>query len=160
MKKTTIIFLKCLIIIFGIVVIGFLIRMPLTEGRAVNLDLYHIYADPFILFGYIASIPFFVALYKGFTILGYYGENKIFSLNAVRELKIIKYCAILFSIFILSAGIFILLFHNKEDDPAGFISLCILTTFLSIVVASISGVFGKKLQKAIDQNIDKSTSSN
>jgi len=155
MKKTTLIFLRSLIIIFGIVVIGFLIRVPLTEGRAVNLDLYQIYADPFILFGYIASIPFFVTLYKSFKILGYYGQNKIFSLIAVRELKIIKYCAILFSIFILSAGIFIILFHDKEDDPAGFISLSILTTFLSIVVACIAGVIEKKLQKAIDLNIDK-----
>jgi len=149
MKRTTIIFLQSLIIIFGIVILSFLIRVPLTEGRAVNLDLYHIYADPFILFGYIASIPFFVALYKGFKILGYYRQNKIFSLVAVRELKIIKYSAILFSIFILSAGIFIILFHNKEDDPAGFISLSILTTFLSIVVASIAGVFENKLQKNI-----------
>jgi hypothetical protein len=131
------------------VILSFLIRVPLTEGRAINLDLYHIYADPFILFGYIASIPFFVALYKGFKILGYYRQNKIFSLVAVRELKIIKYSAILFSIFILSAGIFIILFHNKEDDPAGFISLCILTTFLSIIVASIAGVFENKLQKNI-----------
>ena len=154
MKKTTLIFLRSLIIIFGIVILSFLIRIPLTEGRAVNLDLYHIYADPFILFGYIASIPFFVALYKGFKILGYYGENKIFSLIAVTELKIIKYCAILFSIFILSAGIFIILFHNKEDDPAGFISLCILTAFLSIVVAGIAGVFEKKLRKGIIQKID------
>jgi len=154
MKKTTLIFLRSLIIIFGIVILSFLIRIPLTEGRAVNLDLYHIYADPFILFGYIASIPFFVALYKGFKILGHYGENKIFSLIAVTELKIIKYCAILFSIFILSAGIFIILFHNKEDDPAGFISLCILTAFLSIVIAGIAGVFEKKLRKGIIQKID------
>jgi len=155
MKRTTIILLQSLIIIFGIVILSFLIRVPLTEGRAVNLDLYHIYADPFILFGYIASIPFFVALYKGFKILGYYRQNKIFSLVAVRELKIIKYSAILFSIFILSAGIFIILFHNKEDDPAGFISLCILTTFLSIVVASVAGVFERKLQKEIYNKIEK-----
>jgi hypothetical protein len=145
MKRATIIFLQFLIIIFGIVILNFLIRVPLTEGRAVNLDLFHIYADPFILFGYFASVPFFVALYKGFKILGYYGQNKIFSLIAVRELRILKYCAILFSIFILSAGIFIILFHDKEDDPAGLISLCILTTFLSIVVAIIAGIFEKNI---------------
>jgi len=147
MKRNNIIFLQSLIIIFGLVILSFLIRVPITEGRAVNLDLYHIYADPFILFGYIASIPFFVALYRGFKMLGYYGQNKIFSLIAVRNLKIIKYCAILFSIFILSVGIFIILFHNKEDDPAGFISLCILTTFLSILVAIIAGIFEKKYKK-------------
>lgn len=98
MKRATISLLQSLIIIFGIVVLSFLILVPLTEGRAINLDLYHIYADPFILFGYVASIPFFIALFKGFKLLGYYGKNKIFSLIAVRELKIIKFCSILFSI--------------------------------------------------------------
>ena len=145
MKSTKIRFLKSLIIVFGFIILTALIRLPLTEGRAVNLDLYHIYADPFILFGYLASIPFFIALYKGFKIIGYIGDDKIVYLNVVKELKIIKYCAILFSIFIIAAGIFILLFHNKEDDPAGFIALCIVTTFLSIVIALIAGVFQKKL---------------
>jgi hypothetical protein len=145
MKKTTILFLKSFIIVFGFIILTALILLPLSEGRAVNLDLYHIYADPFILFGYLASIPFFIALYKGFKIIGYIGDDKIVYLNVVKELKIIKYCAILFSIFIIAAGIFIILFHNKEDDPAGFIALCIVTTFLSIVIALIAGVFQKKL---------------
>ena len=145
MKSTKKRFLKSLIIVFGFIILTALIRLPLTEGRAVNLDLYHIYADPFILFGYLASIPFFIALYKGFKIIGYIGDDKIVYLNVVKELKIIKYCAIFFSIFIIAAGIFILLFHNKEDDPAGFIALCIVTTFLSIVIALIAGVFQKKL---------------
>jgi hypothetical protein len=38
-----------------------------------------------------------------------------------------------------------------KDDPAGFILLCILTTFLSIAVAMIAVMFEKKLQKAMDQ---------
>ena len=45
---------------------------------------------------------------------------------------------------------FIILFHNKEDDPASFISLCIISTFISIVVAVIASEFEKKLQKVID----------
>ena len=150
MKRTSIFFLQFVILVFGILVLVLLIRLPLTEGRAVNLDLFHIYADPFILYGYAASIPFFIALFMAFKILGYVGQSKLFSFNAIRALKIIKYCAILFSIFILSAAIFIILFHNKEDDPAGFISLCILTTFFSVVVATTASVFEKNLQKAID----------
>jgi hypothetical protein len=147
MKKNTTLFLKSLIIIFGTLVLIFLIRVPLTEGRAVNLDLYHIYADPFILFGYVASIPFFVALYKGYKILEYIGQKETFSYKAISALKTIKYCAILFCAFIIAAAIFILLFHNKEDDPAGFIALSILTTLLSSVVAFTAGIFEKKLQK-------------
>ena len=32
------------------------------------------------------------------------------------------------------AGLIIKFTHNKEDDPAGFLAICIVTTFVSIVV--------------------------
>jgi hypothetical protein len=150
MKKTSIYFLQAVIILVACLALFLLIRMPLTEGRAVNLDLFHIYSDPFILYGYVASIPFFIALYKGFKLLGYIGQGSLFSLSSVEALKSIKLCAIVFSIFILGAGVFIKLFHSKEDDPAGFIALCILITFLSAIVATTANVFEKNLRKAID----------
>ena len=147
MKKTTAFFLQSLIIIFGMVVLIFLIRVPLTEGRSVNLDLYHIYADPFILFGYVASVPFFVGLYKCYQLLDYIGQKETFSFKAINALKTIKYCALLFCVFIIAASLFIALFHNKEDDPAGFIALCILTTLISCGVAFTASIFEKRLQK-------------
>ena len=147
MKKTTALFLKSLIIIFGMLVLIFLIRVPFTEGRAVNLDLYHIYADPFILFGYVASVPFFVGLYKGYQLLDYIGQKETFLSKAINALKTIKYCALLFCVFIIAAALFIVLFHNKEDDPAGFIALCILTTVLSCGVAFTASIFEKRLRK-------------
>ena len=149
MKKTSIFFLKSFILLFGVVVLAFLIRFPLTEGRAINLDLFHIYADPFILYGYAASIPFFFALFKVFKLLVYLGQSKLFSLDAVGALKSVKYCAIIFAIFTLTASIIIKLFHSIEDDPAGFISLCVLTTFLSLIVATSASKFEKILQKEI-----------
>ena len=134
----------------GIMALTILIRFPLTEGRAANLDLFSIYSDPFILYGYAASIAFFVALYKAFKLLGYIGQNKVFSSNSVETLKSIKYCAIVLSISIMLAGLYISLFHNKEDDPAGFLAMCIVTTFASIVIATASAIFEKLLQNAID----------
>src|SRR3989338_2980637 len=95
MKKSSTIFLQVVIILIGIVTLIVMIRFPLTEGRAVNLDLFSIYSDPFIVYGYLASIPFFVALYQAFTLLGYIGKNKVFSLSSVRALRNIKYCAII-----------------------------------------------------------------
>jgi hypothetical protein len=150
MKRTSILFLQAVIVLIGIVALALLIRLPLTEGRAANLDLFRIYLDPFILYGYAASIAFFVALYKAFKLLGYIGQNKVFSSDSVRALKSIKYCAIIISILIVMAGIFIRIFHNKEDDPAGFLALCIVTTFVSIVVATAAAIFEKILQNAID----------
>jgi len=150
MKRTSIMFLQAVVVVIGILALVVLIRLPLTEGRATNLDLFGIYSDPFILYGYAASIVFFVALYKAFKLLGYIGQNNVFSSSSVKTLKSIKYCAIVLSIFIVSAGLYIRLFHNKEDDPAGFLALCILTTFVSIVVATAATIFGKVLQNALD----------
>lgn len=150
MKRTSIIFLQAVIVLIGIVALAILIRFPLTEGRAANLDLFSIYSDPFILYGYAASIAFFVALYKAFKLLGYIGQNKVFSSNSVGALKSIKYCAIVLSILIVAAGLYIKIFHNKEDDPAGFLAICIVTTFVSIVVATAAAIFEKILQNAVD----------
>lgn len=150
MKKKSTIFLQVVIVLIGIVALAILIRFPLTEGRAANLDLLSIYADPFILYGYAASIAFFVALYKTFKLLGYIGQNKVFSSNAVGTLKSIKYCAIVLSILIVTAGLYIKIFHNKEDDPAGFFAICIVTTFVAIVIATAAALFEKILQNAIN----------
>ncbi|MBS1656361.1 MAG: DUF2975 domain-containing protein, partial [Bacteroidetes bacterium] len=70
MKQRSTIFLQAVIILVGIGTIALLIVFPRTEGRAKNLDLFHIYADPLIVYGYAASIAFFIALYKTFRLLG------------------------------------------------------------------------------------------
>lgn len=150
MKGISIVFLQAVVVLVGIVALVILIRFPLTEGRATNVDLLSIYFDPFILYGYATSIAFFIALYKAFKLLGYIGQNKVFSSNSVKTLKSIKYCAIVLSILIVTAGLYIRIAHNKEDDPAGFLAICIVTTFASIVVATAAAIFEKLLQNAVD----------
>jgi hypothetical protein len=147
MKQSSTIFLQVVIVLIGILALAIMIRFPLTEGRATNLDLFSIYADPFILYAYAASIPFFIALYKAFKLLGYIGQNKTFSLNSARALRSIKYCAIVLSVLIVMAGLYIRIFHNKDDDPAGFLAMCIVTTFVSIIVATAAAVFEKKIRE-------------
>ena len=136
--------------LIGIVALAIMIRLPLTEGRAENLDLFSIYADPLIMYAYAASVPFFIALYKAFKFLGYIGQNKAFSLSSVRALRSIKYCAIALSVLIVMAGLYIRIYHNKDDDPAGFLAMCIVTTFVSLVVATAAAVFEKILQNGMD----------
>ena len=150
MKPRSTVFLQAVIVLIGIVTLAIMIRFPLTEGRAENLDLFSVYLDPFILYGYAASIAFFIALYKAFKLLGYIGQNKVFSLNSVKTLRSIKQCAIVLSILIVAAGIYIRIFHAKDDDPAGFLAICIVTTFVSIIVATAVAVFEKILQNGMD----------
>ena len=136
--------------LIGIVTLAIMIRFPLTEGRAENLDLFRVYLDPFILYGYAASIAFFVALYKAFKLLGYIGQNEVFSLNSVKNLRSIKHCAIVLGILIVTMGIYIRIFHARDDDPAGFLAICIVTTFVSVVVATAVAVFEKILKNGMD----------
>ena len=150
MKRISTGFLQAVIVLISIVALVVLIRLPLTEGRAANLDLLSIYSDPLILYGYATSVVFFVALYKAFKLLAYIGQNKVFSENSVAALKSIKYCAIVFGILIVTAGLYIMISHPKDDDPAGFLAICIVTTFASIVVATAAAIFEKILQNAID----------
>ncbi|OGZ43627.1 MAG: hypothetical protein A3C84_00580 [Candidatus Ryanbacteria bacterium RIFCSPHIGHO2_02_FULL_48_12] len=150
MKKSSTIFLQVVIVLIGIVALAIMIRFPLTEGRAVNLDLFSIYSDPFIIYGYAVSIVFFVALYQAFKLLGYIGQNKVFSLSSVKTLRTIKYCAIILSISIVMAVLFIMTSHNMDDDPAGFIAIGILATFISAVIATAAAVFERLLQNAVD----------
>ena len=126
-----------------------LIRFPLTEGRAVNLDLFSIYFDPVILYMYVASVPFFVALYQAFKLLGYIGQNKVFSLSSVKALRIIKYCAIAIAGFVVLGEIGLMLTQSGQDDAAGPMALGVIITFISIVIATAAAVFEKLLQSAI-----------
>ena len=149
MKRASTIFLRVVTVLIGIVALLVMIRFPMTEGRATKLDLFHIYADPFLVYGYLASIPFFVALYQAFKLLGYIGQNKVFSVSSVKALRTIKYCAITQSILIVTTGLYVRIFHAQDDDPAGFLAICILTTFISIVIATAAAVFERLLQNAV-----------
>lgn len=152
MKRGSIIFLQGVIVLIGFGALALLLWEPRVEG--VNRDattLYQIYFDdPFLTYAYVASVAFFVALYKAFKLLGYIGQNEVFSEASVKALRTIKYCAIVLGILIVIAGVYIRIFHTEGDDPAGFLALCIVTTFVSIIVATAAAVFEKTLQSAVE----------
>jgi len=151
MKRSSTIFLQVVIVLIVIVALAIMIRFPLTEGRAANLDLFSIYADPFILYGYIASIAFFVALYQAFKLLGYIGQNKVFSLNSVKALRTIKYCAFITAAAIVAADVYIRIAAiSNNEDAAGAVMLGIIATFASIVVGTAAAMFERVLQNAVD----------
>lgn len=150
MKRISTVFLQAVVVLIGLATLAIMIRLPLTEGRAANLDLFSIYTDPLILYVYASSTAFFAALYKAFRLLGYIGHNRVFSSDSVKALKSIKYCAIALGVLIVGAGMYIRIFHSNEDDPAGFLGMCIVTTFAAVVVATAAAVFERLLQNAID----------
>src|SRR5512134_2805243 len=94
MNRSSTIFLQIVIVLVGIGALALMLWEPHIEGRNAHATLFEIYfKDPFLAYAYIASIPFFVALYQAFKVLGYVGQNTVFSPAAVRALRTIKYSA-------------------------------------------------------------------
>ncbi|MDP1884661.1 MAG: DUF2975 domain-containing protein [Candidatus Moranbacteria bacterium] len=150
MKRGSIIFLKLIIAFVGIGALALMVKFPQTEGRAANLDLIGIYTDPFIIYIYVASIPFFTALYQASKLLGYIGRNEAFSQASVRALRNIKYCALMIVGFIAGAEAYIIISKDGSDDIAGGVAMGIFIGFASVVIAIAAAVFEKLLQNAVD----------
>ena len=148
MKRSSI-FLQVVIVLIGIGTLALMLWEPHLEGRNTHATLFEIYfKDPFLAYAYIASIPFFVALYQAFKVLGYAGQNKVFSHAAVKALWTIKYCAISIIGFVAVGEIFIIL--GNSDDRAGGVFMGILITFGSVVIATAAAMFERILQNAVD----------
>jgi len=150
MKRSSTIFLQVVIVLIGIGTLALLLWEPRIEGRnahATNFEIY--FKDPFLLLVYIGSIPFFVALYQAIKVLGYTGQNQIFSPAAVKALRTIKLCALTIIGFVVVEEIFIMLTHGN-DDAAGGVFMGVLITFGSIVIAAAAAMFERILQNAVD----------
>ena len=149
MKRTSTVFLQVVIVLIGIGSLALMLWEPHIEGRNVHATPFEIYfKDPFLAYAYIASIPFFVALYQAFKVLGYVGQNMTFSQVTVKALRTIKHCAIAIIGFVAVGEIFIML--NTSDDRAGGVFMGILITFGSIVIATAAAMFERILQNAVD----------
>lgn len=149
MKRCSVIFLQAVIVLIGIGALSVMLWEPHIEGRNAHATLFEIYfKDPFLAYAYIASIPFFAALFQGFKLLEFAGQNNVFSKEAVKALRTIKYCAITIIGFAALGEIFIML--NESDDRAGGVFIGILIIFISVVTAAAANVFEGIFQNGTD----------
>ena len=151
MKRSSTIFLQVVIVLIAIGALAVMLWEPHIEGRNSRATLFEIYfKDPFLAYAYIASISFFVALYQSFKVLGYAGQNRVFSEAAVKAMRTIKFCAIAMIGFIaVGEVVFVLPKSDGDDRPQGVV-MGILITFGSIVIATAAAMFERILQNAVD----------
>ena len=151
MKRSSTIFLQVVIVLIGIGALALMLWEPHIEGRNAHATLFEIYfKDPFLAYAYIASIPFFVALYQAFKLLGYIGQNKVFSQRSVKALRTIKYCAMPLIAFIVGAEVYFFIAVRGKDDIAGGVLMGLLIIFVSVVIATAAAMFERILQNAVD----------
>lgn len=150
MNRDSTVFLQIVVVLIGIAGLAVLLLEPRFEGRNANATNFEIYfKDPFLAYAYIASIAFFVALHQAFKVLGYARQNRIFSPEAVKAVRAIKYCAIAIIGFVVGGVLFIMFAHHDEDR-AGGVFMGLVITFGSIVIATAAAMFQQVLQNAVD----------
>jgi Protein of unknown function (DUF2975) len=149
MKRGSTAFLQSVIVLIGIGALALMLWEPHIEGRNAHATVFEVYfKDPFLAYAYFASIPFFVALYHGFKVLGYARQNQVVSQAAVKALRTIRYCAIAVIGFVAVGEIFILM--DDSDDRAGGVFMGVLITFGLVVIATAAATCEQILQNAVD----------
>lgn len=145
------IFLKAIIVLIGLGALAFLIWEPQVEGVNANATNFEIYfQDPFLAYAYLASIPFFVALYQGFILLGHIARDRVFSPESVRALRMIKHCALLLIAFVVGGEIWIVIANGGQDDIAGGLAMGIFVAVASAAIATAAAVFERLLRNAVE----------
>ena len=157
MNRAPIYFLRAVVFLIGVGALAVLLWEPHIEGRNAHATLFEIYfKDPFLAYAYIASIPFFVALYQAFKVLGYVGQDRVFSQASVKALRTIKFCALTIVGFVV-AGENIFILFNDSDDRAGGVVIGIVIAVGSLVIAAAAAMFEEILRNAVDKIGNDST---
>lgn len=137
LEKAPTLFLRFVVVLIGAGALAFMLWEPHLEGRNAHATVFEVYfKDPFLACAYVASIPFFVALFQTFKVLGYVGEDKTFTPATVKALKTIHRCALAVLGAVALGELFIM--SNESDDRAGGVAIGILIAFGCAVVAATS----------------------
>jgi hypothetical protein len=110
---------------------------------------------PILVGMYVAAVPYFMALFKTFTLLGLIDRNEAFSYGAVKVLRVIKYCALTITVIYTALLPFFYWFAERDDSP-GFLVIGFVFVFAAFVIAVFAELLQKLLKRAIDmkQEID------
>ncbi|MDB4984705.1 MAG: hypothetical protein JWM20_884 [Patescibacteria group bacterium] len=151
MKQKSTLFLKAVIVIFGLAVLALCVfALPTLFHGPVAAYPGMPYAETFIgIIMYAAAIPFYIALYQGFKLLNYIDANKAFSEWSVKSLGIIKYCAIAVSVLYFGMLPFLYPMVQVEDSPGLMLFATVFAT-APLVIAVFAAVLQKLLRSAID----------
>lgn len=149
MKSSSALFLQVATVLIGIGVLALMLWEPHLEGRNAHATTFEIYfKDPFLAYAYVGSTPFFVALYRAFGLFGHVRKNRVFSQVTVGALRTIKHCAIAIIGFVAGGVVFIIMFGDKDDRPAG-VFMSFLITFAASIIAIAAAMFARNLQNAL-----------
>jgi hypothetical protein len=130
--------MKAVILLVGAAALAFLLGEPHFEGRNAHATVFEVYfKDPFLAYAYLASTPFFVALYRAYRAIGRATEEKL------RALRTIRNCAFALAGFAAFSVIF-MPFEDGDDRPQGiFMRLLVIAPSIAVAAGA------KKLERSL-----------
>ncbi|MBD7938987.1 MULTISPECIES: DUF2975 domain-containing protein [Cytobacillus] len=143
MRQGKVLFLKVVIVILGLIVLGICIGLPFLAKETAELNPAYAYLKYPVLFGmYLSAIPFYFTLYQGYKLLRYISVNESFSEHSVAALRAIKYsCASISGIYLIGM---IFLFTQDAIHPG-----VTLVGFVIIFVTTVLSIFSAVLQELL-----------
>lgn len=147
MKTAFALLLQGAVLLVGVGVLAFLLLEPRFEGRNAHATAFDTYfKDPFLAYAYVASTPFFIALYRAFGLLGNCRRQGAFSQETVNGLKTIGRCAFAIIAFVAGGVAFMLMFG--EPEPPGIVMGCLIAV-ASGLIAVAATLSARALQKTL-----------
>ncbi len=147
MSRTSAFLLKTVVVLIALGTLGFLLWEPHVEGvNAHATTLVEIYFDDlFLAYAYIASIPFFVALYQVFTLIGLGRQHTIFAQRSAKALRIMKKCAITMIPLVVIGTIWLMI--GESDDRPPIVMMGTIAILFSIAVVIVAARLERKGQR-------------
>src|SRR5690606_29178916 len=150
MKNGSTLFLRLTVIGLGLIAVGlaFLILPAIYTGWTKEYpDAAYLQLPAFVVLS-ATVIPFFIALYQTWKLLGYVDKNDAFSLRSVVALRNIKYCALAFSA-LYALFLPIVYYVTQQEDAPGLMVIGLAMTCAPVVIAVFAAVLQKLLHSAI-----------
>ncbi len=145
LQPSSTLFLKIVILLIGLVALvlcAVVFPMGLMIGTLAEYRF-------FTLSLYIPAMPFFVALFKAYKLLGYIEENQIFTITSVKALRSIKNCAVVIGGLFLMGMPYVFYVADQDDSP-GFALIGLVIISASFVIATFAALMQKLIQNATD----------
>jgi hypothetical protein len=147
MKRHIALLLQAIVVLVGIGALAFLLWAPQVDGRNAGATAFEIYCtDPFVAYVYVASTPFFFALWRGFGLLGHIRRHGTFSQGTVAALQTIGRCA--FAIIGFAAGGVVFIFLSGDPEPPGFVM-----GFLIALASGVVAVAARRAARTVQQTL-------
>jgi hypothetical protein len=145
MKHGSTIFLRILLGLIGIAVLGLCIFILPQGIMAKNVGGYR----PILIGMYIPAVPFFIALFQIFKLLNLIDNNKAFSQASIDALRIIKYCTGIIGVLYAIALPYIYIMAQSDDAP-GVMLIGLVFTCGPLVIAAFAATLQHLLTKALN----------